>query len=83
MAVNCHLLSGFQKFVFLSPLSLSFAVMSLKVFVLLLCGALGRGGTKKVCSVLDFHPKFWFDNFLNSTVWHFDFEKRLQDLKKK
>ena len=83
MAVNFHLLSGFQKFLFLSALSLSFAFMSLKIFVLLLCGALGRGGTTKVCSVLDFHPKFWFDIFLNSTIWHFDFEKSLQDLKKK
>ena len=83
MAVNFHFLSGFQKFLFLSPLSLSFAFMSLKIFVRLLCRALGRGGTTKVCPVLDFHPQFWFDNFLNSTVQHLDFEKRLQDLKKK
>ena len=83
MAVNFHLLSGFQKFLILSPLSLSFAFMSLKIFVLLICRALGRGGIKKVCSVLDFHPKFWFDNFLNSTVQNSDFEKRLQYSKKK
>ena len=33
--------------------------------------------------MLDFHPKFWFDNFLNSTVQHSDFEKRLQYSNKK